>query len=167
MSRVVLWVHCVWGTKSRYPHLTGMNRSDILAHIKSNATLKGIYIDFINAGMDHIHCLLSLEPDQSVGKVMNLINGESARWINKNLPVEGRFEWGDEFYAASISYTRVDRVRDYIRDQDHHHAGESWEDEERRFARVMLRGAPPGRDAPTAGTAPMADSALKDGASHD
>ena len=59
MSYVRIWLHCVWGTKKRIPFLSVNNKWDILNHIKENAKIKGIYIDFINGDKEHIHCIIS------------------------------------------------------------------------------------------------------------
>lgn len=52
-------------------------------HIRANARQKGIFIDFINGHEDHCHCLISLGPDQTIQKTMQLIKGESSFWMNK------------------------------------------------------------------------------------
>jgi REP element-mobilizing transposase RayT len=58
-------------------------RQKVWQHIKGNAKEKGIFIDFINGYSDHCHCLVSLGVDQNIQKIMQLIKGESAFWINK------------------------------------------------------------------------------------
>jgi REP element-mobilizing transposase RayT len=65
----------------------------LIKHIKTNAVKKGIFIDRIKCVIDHIHLLISLGSDQSIGKVVQLIKGESSFWINKNKLVKGKFEW--------------------------------------------------------------------------
>jgi len=84
MSYVRIWLHCVWGTKNRIPFLNNSNKQKILNHIKENAIHKNIYIDFINGHREHVHCSISLNADQTLSKVMQLIKGESSFWINKN-----------------------------------------------------------------------------------
>ncbi len=110
-----------------------MNRRDILWHICQNAEKKGIVIDFINAHNDHVHCLISMNPEHSVATIVKLLKGESSYWINQNLPIQGHFEWADEYYAASVSYSIVNRVREYIKNQDLHHRTKSWQTEESEF----------------------------------
>ncbi|HPF51430.1 MAG TPA: IS200/IS605 family transposase [Draconibacterium sp.] len=133
MSYVKIWLHCVWGTKNRIPFLNNKNKIFILEHIKTNARNKAIHIDFINGYKEHIHCLLSLKPDQMLSKCMQLIKGESSYWINKNQLSAGKFEWADEYFAVSISDSQVNRVRKYIKNQETHHQHESWEEEYLRF----------------------------------
>jgi REP element-mobilizing transposase RayT len=96
MSYVRIWVHCVWGTKNNVPYFTNTNKNNIIGNIRENAREKDIYVDFINAHKEHIHCLISLNPDQAISKVMQLIKGESSFWINRNKIIKTRFEWADE-----------------------------------------------------------------------
>jgi putative transposase len=135
MSYVRNWLHCVWGTKKRFPFLTPHFREELIDHIKQNAITKAIYMDAINGHTEHIHCLISLHPDQSLSKVMQLIKGESSFWINKQKVVPTRFEWADEYYAASVSESLVKKVRQYIRNQDEHHRTKTWQEESDEFLR--------------------------------
>lgn len=63
MSYVKIYVHAVWGTKNRSPFLTSENKIIIVQHIRENAITKGIHISSINGHLDHIHCLIALNPN--------------------------------------------------------------------------------------------------------
>ena len=133
MGYVKIWVHLVWATKNRAPLLVKEVRGIIFRHIRENAENKGIYIDFINGYLDHVHCLISLESGQSIDKVMMLLKGESSYWINKNKLIRGKFEWQDEYFAVSVSESALNRVRDYIRDQEDHHRKKPFSEEYKGF----------------------------------
>lgn len=133
MAYVRIWVHCVWGTKNKIPFLNKDNKNIIIDHIKTNAKEKNIYIDHINGHRDHLHCLISLNTDQSISKVMHLIKGESSFWINKNKLAAGKFEWVDEYYAVSVGESQIGKVREYIRKQGEHHKHKTWEEECEQF----------------------------------
>ena len=133
MSYIRIWVHCVWGTKRRESFITNENKKIIIEHIRENAKQKGIYIDFINGYKEHLHCLISLNHDQNISKVMQLLKGESSFWINKNNIAEGTFEWADEYFAVSVGESTVNRVRDYIKNQEKHHSNKTWEEEYNEF----------------------------------
>lgn len=128
-------IHAVWGTKSRYPFLTQEIRKKVIDHIKENAKVKGIYIDRINGHTDHLHCLLSLNADMSISKAMQLIKGESSFWVNKQNLTASKFEWADEYYAASVSESRMAVVRNYIDNQEEHHRKETFTSEYEEFLR--------------------------------
>jgi putative transposase len=133
MSYVKNWLHCVWGTKDRMPFLLSELKYEIIDHIRTNAKTKEIYIDHINGHTEHMHCLLSLSPDQSLSKVMQLIKGESSFWINKNSVTQNKFEWADEYYAVSVSESHLINVRNYIKNQEEHHKTKTWEQEYKEF----------------------------------
>ena len=133
MAYVRIWVHCVWATKNRTDFITGQNKMPVLTHIRENAEKKGIFIDFMNAHKEHVHCIVSLNSDQCISKVMQLIKGESSFWINKNKLTKTKFEWGDEYYAGSISESDINKVRNYIKYQDEHHRKKSWDEEYKEF----------------------------------
>ena len=129
MAYVKNWLHCVWGTKNRVPFLSENLAIEIIKHIKINAKEKGIYIDTLNGHKEHLHCLISLGPDQTLSKVIQLIKGESSFWINKKRLSKYRFEWAVEYFGVSISESHLPRVRKYIKNQEEHHRKKSWEEE--------------------------------------
>ncbi|MCK7539480.1 MAG: IS200/IS605 family transposase [Marinilabiliales bacterium] len=135
MGYIKIWVHLVWTTNRREPFLTNEFRQDIFSHILENAKEKGIYIDFINGYHDHVHCLISLGSGQNIDKILMLLKGESSHWINKNKLLPKKFAWQEEYFAASVSESAVNRVREYIKNQEIHHAKKSFNDEYREFIR--------------------------------
>lgn len=72
----------------------------------------------------------------SLSQAMQLIKGESAFWINKNDITSMKFGWADEYYAASVSESNLNRVRAYIDNQEEHHRKETFADEYERFMRI-------------------------------
>jgi REP element-mobilizing transposase RayT len=126
-------VHAVWGTKNRFPFLSKGIRTDVINHIKSNAALKQIFIDELNGHNDHLHCLFKLNADLSISKTLQLIKGESSFWINKQSLTRSKFEWADEYYAASVSESKLEAARTYIRNQEQHHAKTSFQSEYEAF----------------------------------
>jgi len=129
MPYVRIWVHLVFSTKNREKLIFRELREKLIEHIKSNAKTKGIWIDSINCTDDHVYVLLSLGTEQSVSKVAMLIKGESSYWINKNKLTSTKFEWQDEYYAASLSESLLKNVREYILNQGDHHKNKSFSDE--------------------------------------
>ena len=153
MSFIKVHVHFVWSTKNRVPYLaTREIRETVWNHIRENAKEKGIYIDFINGHKEHCHCLVSLGVDQTIQKVMQLIKGESSFWINKENILCGlspaelpsaelppalaggeKFQWKEEYFAVSVSESILDKVRNYIKNQEQHHSKKSFAEEYEEF----------------------------------
>ena len=130
MSFIKVYIHFVWSTKNRAPYLsTPELRTKMWKHIRENAKKKGIFIDFINGYQEHCHCLVSLGDDQTLRQIMQLIKGESSHWINQEQLLKEKFEWQDEYFAVSVSESLIDKVRNYIKNQEKHHDHKLWEDE--------------------------------------
>ena len=134
MSHFKIWIHVVWGTKNHERILNKEVRSKLFQHIRENAKAKQIYIDFINGDMEHVHCLLTLNADLTVAKVVQLIKGEAAFWANKNSLVKPKLEWADEYFAVSVSESAIDKVRDYIKNKEEHHKKMTFKEEYEKFA---------------------------------
>ncbi len=133
MSHVKIWIHAVWGTKNHERILTKEVRQQLFSHIQKNAKEKQIYIDSINGGLDHVHCLLALNADMTIAKAIQLIKGEAAYWTNKNSLLKPKLEWADEYYAVSVSESMLNKVRDYIKNQEEHHKKITFKSEYEEF----------------------------------
>jgi len=130
MPFIKVYIHTVWSTKNRNPFLSTKEiRQKLWQHIRENAKNKGIFIDFVNGYKDHCHCLISLGVDQTIQKTMQLIKGESSYWINKQKLTAHKFEWQDEYFAVSVSESMINRVRNYIKNQEAHHKIKSFKEE--------------------------------------
>ncbi len=73
--------------------------------------------------------MISLGSSQSISEVVRLIKGESSNWINKNNLSRMHFSWQEEYIALSVSDSQVDRVREYIKNQEEHHRVKTFADE--------------------------------------
>ncbi len=133
MSYVKVMIHTVWGTKNREKLISPEIRPVLLSHIRDNAKQKGIYIDTINSQADHVHCLFGLNANMALSKALNLIKGESSFWANKHKLTNLKFEWADDYFAASVSESQLEKVRHYILNQDEHHRKYSFTEEYNKF----------------------------------
>jgi REP element-mobilizing transposase RayT len=129
MSYVKIWLHCVWSTKNRTCTIPKSFCPALLKHFRENANEKSIVLDYINAHEDHVHALVNLGKQQNLSTVMQYLKGESSFWINSQKISPCQFSWQDDYFAVSVSHSHVDRVRQYIKNQDEHHKKISWEEE--------------------------------------
>lgn len=136
MSWVRVWIHLVFSTKNREPYLlTKEIREKVFQHIKEYAKEKNIWLDSINGYQEHIHCLISLNKEQSISQVAQLLKGESSYWINKNKLIKTKFIWQDDYWAVSVSEGHLKNVRNYILKQEEHHKSKTFIEEVEEFMR--------------------------------
>ena len=129
MPYIKVWIHLVWSTKNRIPFLTHEIRPTIFQHIRENAKGKGIFLDLINGYLEHVHCLISLGSEQTISEIVKLIKGESSHWINQNRLTKTKFGWQNDYFCVGVSESVLQRTRDYIRNQEHHHSRRSFDEE--------------------------------------
>jgi len=137
MAYLRVWIQMVWSTKNREPLIDGNElRHALFNHISENAVKKDIYLDCINGSCDHVHALVSLGLDQTVSKIAQHLKGESSHWLNQQNLVRRKFEWQDNFFAASVSDSAVNQVRIYINNQQEHHSKKTFSEEFGEFIKV-------------------------------
>jgi len=74
-----------------------------------------------------------MNSEQNISKIAHLLKGESSYWINQNRLTKSKFYWQDEYFAKSVSDTDVNRVREYIKNQDIHHRKRTFQEEYEEF----------------------------------
>ena len=78
---------------------------------------------------DHIHLFVGLHPAQSISNLLQVVKGESSEWINNRGFVRGKFQWQEGYGAFSYSQSHVERVYNYILNQEQHHSKKTFKDE--------------------------------------
>jgi putative transposase len=129
MPYVRIWIHLVWSTKNRFPFMNGELLRKICGHIAENAASKNIRLDRINGSADHLHALIFLRSDQTIANIAQLLKGESSHWVNKETLGRLKFEWQNDYFAESVSWSALSSVRRYIEGQEEHHGKKSFTEE--------------------------------------
>jgi putative transposase len=83
----------------------------------------------INGMLDHIHILIGIRPSQSISDLMKDVKQGSSLWINENKLINGHFEWQEGYGAFSYSKSQVNKVIEYIQNQETHHKKRTFREE--------------------------------------
>ena len=128
--------HLVWSTRNRtpwidkdvedrlYPYLGGI--------IKSH---KGRLLE-IGGMPDHIHLLVELNTLDKFSHFIRDLKASSSLWIHKTFGNLKEFSWQEGYASMSVSYSAVDNVRRYIRNQERHHTSQSFDEEYVKFLKL-------------------------------
>ena len=111
------------------PGLQKEIRDKVCDHIIENGRKKSVLVECVNGYTEHVHCLFGLNADMPLSKAIQLLKGESSFWINKQQLTRTKFEWADEYFAASVSESGLSDVRKYIGNQEQHHKKQSFLEE--------------------------------------
>ncbi len=129
------WIHFTWGTLKREKIITKQAAAKLSKHLHEYAASKSIYmkINYVNA--DHVHALIDLPTKYSMEEVMKLVKGESSWWANEKELVQPKLVWGRGYGAFSVSHSQVDKVSEYIANQEEHHRKKTFREELELFVR--------------------------------
>ena len=122
-------IHCVWCTKKREPALNADLRDRLWPYLGGIARENKMKAMAIGGTADHVHMLISLPSTMSVAKAVQLLKGNSSKWIHETFPKMNSFEWRKGYGAFSISVSGVDATIAYIRNQTEHHRTRSFREE--------------------------------------
>jgi len=122
-------IHCVWSTKSREPALSSDVRDRVWPYLGGIARENKIKAMAIGGTADHVHLLISLPSTLSVAKAVQLLKGNSSKWIHETFPKTHSFEWQEGYGAFSIGISAIDATVAYIRNQTEHHRTRSFREE--------------------------------------
>ncbi len=89
----------------------------------------------IGAAVDHVHILISLPATLSVARALQLLKGNSSKWVHETFPNRARFGWQEGYGAFSIGVSGIEATKKYIRNQVEHHRKRTFREE----LRTMLR----------------------------
>ena len=119
-------LHCVFSTKERRPLIAAKRQEELWAYILGIARNMNIKILAIGGISDHLHFLISLPPTLNLAKVICDFKANSSKWLNET---GTRFAWQEGYGAFSVSPSRIDDVKRYIRNQAEHHRTKKFEEE--------------------------------------
>ncbi len=91
----------------------------------------------INGTEDHIHIFIGMRPSQSISDLLQDIKASSSKWINDKKFLKIKFEWQSGYGAFSYSKSHVDKVINYIKNQEEHHKKETFKEEYLKFLKVF------------------------------
>jgi putative transposase len=135
-SLVQIYVHLVYSTKDRRPFLRYQQLRDrthgYLARVCTNQQSPAVIIGGVD---DHVHLLCRLSKTLDVATLIHELKRDSSKWIKEQHSSLADFAWQNGYGAFSVSPAHVPALKQYITNQEEHHAAESYQDEFRRLCR--------------------------------
>ncbi|NGX42000.1 MAG: hypothetical protein K940chlam7_00274 [Chlamydiae bacterium] len=82
---------------------------------------------------DHVHLLVYLTNLDKYSHFIRDVKAHSSLWANKNYPTLDKFEWQKGFASLTVSYSSLEGVKNYIKNQEEHHKTMTFEEEYLKF----------------------------------
>jgi len=124
-----LLFHVVFSTKERMKLLSKDIQIRLYPYLISIANNNDFSIIKIGGTSDHIHILLSLKPELSISKAVQLLKGNSSKWIHDNFKDMNVFSWQNGYGVFTVSKTQLNIIENYINNQEIHHKTLTFQEE--------------------------------------
>lgn len=132
LARVL--VHIVFSTKNRFPFLADKNaRGEMHAYLGGTCNELECSVLTVGGGADHVHILCALSRNLSIAKIVGDIKRGSSKWIKTKGRMLTKFSWQNGYGVFSVGQSEIERVRQYIVNQEDHHKKKTFQDEYRSF----------------------------------
>ncbi len=83
----------------------------------------------VNGMPDHVHLFMGLKPSMSIAAIARDVKNNSSNFINEQGFVKGKFSWQSGYGAFSYSHSHIERVYNYILNQEAHHRQKTFKEE--------------------------------------
>ncbi len=113
--------HVVWVTKYRRPVLTQQIETRLKEILKNIAA--EIQVDILEmevADMNHVHLIVSLDPQFGVHKAVKRFKGASSRYLRQEFPqLKSRLPtlWTNSYFVSTVGGAPLAKIKEYIQNQ--------------------------------------------------
>ena len=115
-----LYVHLVWSTWDRLPLLTPEVIEIVSDAVGRECLDLGADVIAFGAVIDHMHLLVRIPPKLSVSALVKQVKGSTSHLLSQRMGIP--FKWQGGYGAFTVSKGMVQRVRNYVLNQEAHHA---------------------------------------------
>ena len=128
-----IYVHITFSTKHREKLIDIDIAQSLFEYI--GGICKGLECNPIQVGghRDHVHVLCQLSKKITQAKLLEEIKKRSSKWIKTKGAQYANFYWQSGYGIFSVKSADLNRVINYIKNQEEHHARKSFQEEYRAF----------------------------------
>ena len=124
-----IYIHLVFAVKYRQRLLTKEIRPEVFSYISGIITNRGHKSLIVNGLSDHIHILYGENPNDKISDLVGCIKRDSSSFINSQNWFPGKFHWQDGYGAFSYGRSQLNKVYNYILNQEAHHKKRTFREE--------------------------------------
>ena len=128
-----LYVHLAFSTKHREPILLAPLRVHMHPYLATVLTNSGSPAIRVGGTSEHVHALFRLSKNRSLAETVEEIKTSSSKWIKTQGRALANFHWQNGYAGFSVGPAEVEKVAEYIDQQERHHRVVSFQDEYRKL----------------------------------
>lgn len=124
-----IYLQYVFVVKRRENLLQKPWREEVFKYISGIITGKNQKAIIVNGVADHVHVFVGLRPSMSIADPARDIKNNSSKFINEQKFLDKKFSWQEGYGVFSYAHSQVERVYQYIFNQEAHHRKKTFKKE--------------------------------------
>jgi len=128
-----IYIQVVFAVKGRENLIAKTWKDDLHKYIAGIIKGKEQKSIIVNGMPDHIHAFIGLRPPMAISDLVRDIKNNSSNFINDKKFVKGKFSWQAGYGAFSYGHSQMDKVYNYILNQEKHHKKKTFREEYLEF----------------------------------
>jgi REP element-mobilizing transposase RayT len=130
-----IYLQVVFAVKGRKNLIAPSWKEALHKYISGIVTAKEQKSIIVNGMPDHIHAFVGLKPSMRISDLVRDMKNNSSKFINESGFIRSRFSWQEGYGVFSYSRSHIDRVYNYILNQEEHHRKKTFQREYLDFLR--------------------------------
>jgi REP element-mobilizing transposase RayT len=122
-------LHLVFSTKHRRPLINADLRRRLYDYLGGIIRGEEGVLYEIGGTPDHVHLLIRWRPNRTISDLLRDLKSQTSTWIHETFAEHRHFEWQGGYGVFSVSASRVESVKAYIRGQEEHHRRQTFQEE--------------------------------------
>lgn len=119
----------VFAVKGRANLLHEEWRQEVFRYMSGIIKAKGEKPIIVNGVSDHVHVFVGLKPVSNVSDLVRDVKNNSSNFINGQKWLKNKFNWQDGYGVFSYGHSQIERVYNYILNQEKHHRKKTFREE--------------------------------------
>ena len=132
-SFAAVYLHLVFSTKNRLPLLTPDLAPRVYEYLGGVSRGSSCQLLTVGGMPDHVHLLVSIGREITIADLVKEVKSASSRWVHDTFADRPTFGWQSGYAAFSVSPSQLDRVTQYIANQEERHRTRTFQDEFREL----------------------------------
>jgi putative transposase len=124
-----LYIQIVFAVKGRESLIAKEYKDEVWKYMGGIIKGKGQKPIIVSGMADHVHVFVGIKPTIVISDLVRDIKNNSTNFINGKNWVQGKFSWQDGYGAFSYGHSQLDRVYQYILNQEEHHKKQPFKEE--------------------------------------
>ena len=124
-----IYLQFVFAVKGRQSLIAKENKEELHKYITGLVQNRKAKMLAVHCMPDHMHLFVGFKPSVLISDFVKEIKVETNEFINEKKWVNGRFNWQEGHGVFSYSHSHIERVVNYVLNQETHHQKKTFRQE--------------------------------------